>query len=121
MNLEKMLERHDAGEYQVHHWTGFCKPSVTAKQAARRINAQMTEVVQLAASEGRATNGLMLMSMQANRFIADLWELSPAEFEKLRKLNDTDLITRGPLELGGMAPWLAQELKKWNGQIRLED
>jgi len=109
MNLEKMLERHDENIYLIHHWTGFVKPSITAKQAARKIKLQMEEVIQVAVDDGRPVDGLLNMSAMANLFIADLWKLSPWEFEKLKKLNDEELMNRVPYTPGLMAPWLARE------------
>jgi len=109
MNLEKMLERHDENLYLIHHWTGFCKPAVTAKQAARKIQAQMEEVIQVATNEGQSVEGLKRMAFMANRFIADLWELPAPDFEKLRKLKDEELMNRAPYTPGLMAPWLSKE------------
>lgn len=109
MTVEKMLQHHDDEKYLIHHWTGFVKPSVTAKQAARKIKAQMGEVIQAALDEGQPIEGLMRMSMEANRFIADLLNLPPDEFEKLRKLNDEELMNRVPYTPGFMAPWLSKE------------
>lgn len=110
MTVEQILARHDAGDYLIHHWTGFFKKSaVTGKQACRRIKAQMEEVIRAADAEGISVVGLQLMSAEANRFIADLWELPALEFEKLRQLDDEELMNRAPYTPGPMAPWLAKE------------
>lgn len=121
MTLEKMLERHDRGDYLLHHWSWAAKSAVTAKQAARLLKAHMDEILLRAANEGQVTDGLTHMAAMAQLFISDLWELTPGDFEKLRKLNDEELLTRVPLDTSGMAPWLSQELKKEGGNLRFRE
>lgn len=118
MTLETMLQRHDRGDYLLHHWSWAVKSAISAKQAARLLKAHMDGLLRQAAEQGHATDGLERMAAMAQLYIDDLWELTPGEFENLRKLNDEDLIHRVPLDTSGMAPWLAQELKKEGGNLR---
>jgi len=106
-NLEQMLKRHDKGDYYIHHWTGFCKPSVSARQAARKIAARMNETLRRLANEGEPPEGFIEMCRMAKFFIADLQLLLPAEFEKLQKLIDEELMNRVPYT--PTDTWLAAE------------
>lgn len=120
MTLEKMLARHGE-DYFIHHWTWATKSSVTARQAARRLKMHMDELLRAADKEGLAMEGLLNMGRMAQRFIGDLWQLTPADYEKLCRLDDEELMTQFPIDTTGLQPWLAEELKKHGGNLRLKE
>lgn len=115
MTVETMLKRHDAGDYYIHHWTGFIKSSVTAKQSGRKIANRMNDTLRRIAKEGDVPEGFVLMAHMAKRFIADLEELAPAEFEKLQNLYDEDLMNRVPYQPDD--PFLADKWREFNKPI----
>lgn len=107
MTLDAMLRRHDAGDYYIHHWTGFCKPAVSARQAARNITERMNETLIRLAKTDAVSDGFVVMVHGAKRFVEDLWHLPPGEFEKLQNLHDEDLMNRVPYTPADA--WLARE------------
>jgi len=106
MTLEKMLERHDQGDYYLHHWIGIIRACVTARQAGRRIHIRMTETAEAAAEDPRANEGIKKMIAHANALIADLWMLSPENFDKLARMETEKLMERAPFDPTGLPAWM---------------
>lgn len=106
MNLERMLKRHDAGDYFIHHWIGIIRGCVTARQACRRIERRMTETALTASEDPRAKDGIKKMIIQTNELLADLWVLSAEDFKWLAKIETEELTERAPFDPTGLPAWM---------------